>query len=464
MAETYGLRLGPLRFVTAISDVAETLGDQLEQVGASVIPGDRRPRPFNLEIPVRAASSEADPYAKGMQLRRQVRQLMENTAWRMQGLPFSWDIDPDLDCWLLIGGGDLTEIDDGLTFGEFKLSLTDCYIAGRPGTHLEGRRLDLGDRRSGLVPRDSWGRSYFTDFSGIGQSTYQLALPYGATYGYGTPQGGKWAQNISPGGILSFDRDPEISDSRGDCRVWSTSDGFPGVTTDPGDLDPDLHYGWERVLGQRIEVSSSLIVDNGLCRIAFLGDSAAEGFAIQGVGVGTGYNGPQMRVTGSFPITGTSWHADCWTVIELTLERVIVELSGFGGESGRDPADNRTAVRLILQRGWPGPRMEQRQIGSDSLSWSVRTPGATAAASGTASVSEVKVGGTRHALVAIGSSNITTTNVAGGLDLALPPASKGKLLIAQFGLDTEARSGFSPARFAALALDDARPVPVLVER
>lgn len=476
MAETYGLRLGPLRFVTALSDVAETLGDQLEQVGASAVPGDRRPRPFNLEIPVRAAAGDADPHATGMRLRRQVRQLMENTAWRMQGLPFTWDIDPDLSCWLLVGGGDLTEIEDGLTFGEFKLSLTDCYVAGRPGTHLEGRRLDYGDRRTGLVPRDSWGEVYSTAFDAVFAFDRRLVIPgdvlrpidpadIQAPTAYGGRMAARWLR-IDPGGVQPFvasraivtgpDPDLTLSDY-GICRVWTTPTGMPGTTTTAGDLDPTI-YGWEQVLGPLTSAKWPLAIDNGVCRISYLGnDRDTQGLLLQRWNTDRFQGGLRLDAV---PFTGLGIPdpADLqWIPIEVTSERVEISV-------GLGPALD--VARIILQRGWTGPRIEMRAVSYSGAKFRALAGALSVTGAGSPeNLYRFDVSGVRQSLVAPG-TDAFTHSIVSGASFWETTGGRNSLQF-QISLGREEGANWSHMReqaLASLAVEDIRSVPVLVER
>ncbi|MCK9251049.1 MAG: hypothetical protein M0P31_18970, partial [Solirubrobacteraceae bacterium] len=85
MTADYPVRLGPLRFRSFAGDMTEALGDTLTNVGAALVPGERRPRPQRLVLPV-TGNREPDPREAGLRLRRQVRQLLENAAWKQQGL------------------------------------------------------------------------------------------------------------------------------------------------------------------------------------------------------------------------------------------------------------------------------------------------------------------------------------------------------------------------------------------
>lgn len=52
------LTLGPIALPTLMGPLTETLGDDLDTVGAGVVPGDRRPRPFPITIPIHGDVSD----------------------------------------------------------------------------------------------------------------------------------------------------------------------------------------------------------------------------------------------------------------------------------------------------------------------------------------------------------------------------------------------------------------------
>lgn len=157
--------LGPLALPTLKGDVTETMGDQLETIGAGVVPGERRPRPLTLRIPVHGEVIDTDRWNAGLRLRRQLRALLENSAARLQGLYLNWSVDPELNCWLLIGGGDLKYATGGITFADFEVELTDCYRVANRRTHRDARRVITIDRRLVTTPRDQLGTLFSTDFA-----------------------------------------------------------------------------------------------------------------------------------------------------------------------------------------------------------------------------------------------------------------------------------------------------------
>lgn len=170
------LRLGRLLLPTVTDDLPETLGDQLEASGGVVVPGERRPRPFKATIPVYSDGPDAGALAH--QTRRQIRALLDGQPGF---LFFRLEHDPDLDSWLLVGGGELKYADGGRDFADYVLELSDAYRVGTPRTHREGRHVSVRDRRLAESPRDLLGRVFSTDFAATVTPTSVVALPAGAT-------------------------------------------------------------------------------------------------------------------------------------------------------------------------------------------------------------------------------------------------------------------------------------------
>lgn len=369
VAGGYDIRLGPLRFVTPADTVGETIGDGLEAVGAALVAAERRPRPLKLKLPVRGDHLAPESVEAGQRLRRQVRQLIDNARWRMSGLYFVWDADPDLDGWLLIGGAELSETDPGVSFGEYEMELSDVYIVGRPGTHRPGRRASIGDRRGGLVSRDSRRLLYSTDFSAQALPTEPLIVPgdvvdlvASGNRPIGTTVAGPlrssrrlWrACSASDAEIISYlpdeavllgrDRYLEL-DELGSVRVWDLSGAdpyppSPGQYTTERDTSPDLYWGWERLLGDVLSADRPLAIDNGAVRLIWLGAAANEGLAVEYWDDTLGHYRRDGRVLHALGVREQR-------VVEATPERAVIEWRA--GQYG---------MRAILQRGWWGPRLE----------------------------------------------------------------------------------------------------------
>lgn len=182
----YTVSLGRLTVPTVLDDLKEQFGDGLDAVGGTLVAPDAKPRPLTLTVPVAGAPGRTDWYEAGLRIRRQVRGLLENPAARMQGLYFRWDIDPESNGWLLVGGGDLEEGNGGVTFADWKLTLTDCYRVGSLRTHRPARRAALYDRRSANVAKDTLRRVYGAVFPSLAPLPL-IYLPVGAddVTGYG---------------------------------------------------------------------------------------------------------------------------------------------------------------------------------------------------------------------------------------------------------------------------------------
>jgi hypothetical protein len=473
LPEGYDLIIGPLRFTCPLDALGETLGDGLDTVGAALTPSERRPRPLKLKLPVRAWHRETDAVEVGRRLRRQVRQLLDNPSWRFGGLFLHWQVDEDLDGWLLIGGGDLTETDAGVTFADYELELSDVYVVARPGTHRPARRLDLADRRAGTVPRDSRGTLFSTDFSSQALPAEPLAiagdvvsvtganhrLPASNTAGPLIAGRRLWrtvaADNgeavsympdelLVPGGRLAYHDVDEL----GSVRAWDLSTAFVYPPLAAGyaqvrDAAPDVYYGWERVLGDPLTVDRPLAIENGAVRALWLGPAATEGLAIEYYDAALGAFRREARVLSAAAVTELS-------VVEITPERGVIELRA---------ADK--ALRVILQRGWWGPRLEafNDSGGTASIEYA---PDAGAPVLGVSSptwVDTLTAGG-RTVLWARGTSadaRDTTPTVITGPAVCY---RRARTVVAQLAMPP----GPTGAQLASLSLVDARSAPVLVSR
>lgn len=364
------MQIGPLTFPAVLDDVSEPLGDGFEQAGAVVVAAERRARSLNLKLAVRAADDETgDAREAGMRLRRQLRQLAENTEWRKYPMPITWDIDPDMDAWVILDTGDLAEAQAGLTFGEFVADL-NTYLVGRPGTHRIGRRLDLADRRDGTIARDTFGTIYSTDFASAGIPSRPLILPgdiTGLLGSAGIPDssvlfedenGRALARNadVDDGDVVSYVADASIGDEHGlyvvldepgSVKVWDTQTAGAGAGSVESDSTLAALHGWERVYGPTLTPTRPLAVGNDMCRVMLLANGRVE-YSRRAGDWGTppfAYSSVSTLDVGS--ITETS-------VIECTPERVVIE---FRTEAQR--------ARVILQRGWCGPRVEVLSLTSD---------------------------------------------------------------------------------------------------
>ena len=294
----YGLAVGRLAVTTALDELREGWGDGLDAVGATLVGAEAKPRPFNLTLPISGPPHRTDWFEAGQRLRRQVRGLLENPAARMQGLYFRWDIDPESNGWLLVGGGDLEDRDGGVTFADWKLTLTDCYRVGSLRTHRPARRAELYDRRAAGVPLDTLRRVYGSVFTNV-QPLPLIYLPVGATdvtgYGGRLPKLGvnsvgldaaSVVADAQAGEVFAYER-PESSFGAGDVVVYrrngagglvsaghSIAAGY-GLATPAADCWPSqLRNVWPNVPFRNVAVNGSVS-----CWDATVGGGTLNGWA-----------------------------------------------------------------------------------------------------------------------------------------------------------------------------------------
>jgi hypothetical protein len=472
-ARPYDLRVGPLAFTWPAGALEETLGDTLEAVGAALTPAERRPRPLKLPLRIEGNQrAEVDPVTVGRRLRRQVRQLLENPAWLAGGLFLWWRADTELNGWLRVGGGSITESDPGVDFGIWDLELESPYLVGRPVTHRVGRRLDLADRRTGLVPRDTRGTLYATDFSTQALPVEPLVLPGDITAQVsqgnralsatsGPQRFGRrlWRSAAAvDGDVASYIADPaalpvEVDayvtlDEAGAVRIWDLTPAttFPPLTTAytaERDWSPDVYYGWERVFGAQIRSSSApLAIDNGAIRLIWLGPSAGQGLAFEWYDAGIGSFRREGRILHALNALEAA-------VVECTPERAVVEWRASD-----------KALRAILQRGWHHVRLESYADdgGTARLEWA-NDAGAPVVASSTPSWVKTLTTAGRTLYWATGTA--ADAQAAGTVVSGTSPVAftRARTVVAQLGSPNA-----TVADVAGWSLADARSVPVLLRR
>jgi hypothetical protein len=476
-ASGYDVRLGPLSFVTPADNVGEAVGDGLDVVGAALTGSERKPRPLKLKVPVRGYHLAVEPKEAGLRLRRNVRQAFDNARLRLEGFYFVWDADPDLDGWLLVGGGELEESDPGISFGEYAFTMADVYIVGRPGTHRPGRRAAIMDLRTGEAPRDSRRLLYSTDFAAQALPTEPLVLPGDsvdlvssgnrpvASTSLGPERAGArhlWrTASASDAEILSYRPDdvllPERTryldlDDLGAVRVWDLQEAatYPpnpaGYTTER-DTNPDIYWGWERVLGNVLTPDHPLAVENGACRLIWLGPAATQGLAIEYWDSTVEHFIRIGRVLHSLNVREQR-------VVEVTQERAVIEWRA-----------GRYGMRAVLQRGWWGPRLESYDDGGETarLEYAPEGTGAvTATPQAPAWVRLIKPAAGGHSLLWASTANDETV---GGAPTVITPESscafhRTRTIVGHLGCPPGPAAG----GLASLSLADARAVPVLVGR
>lgn len=359
-------KLGRMSFPTIEDALKEAVGDALEATGLGLAAGEGKARSFPLVIPVRASSSELNPYADGDRMRRQVRSMMENAKLRLGGLYMRCLFDTELNAWLLIGAGDLEYDDGGVTFANYKLSLNDSYMVGRPRTHRAARRIEAIDRRLSTTPRDIERLVYSSAFAAT-PAVAQTALPSGVVDlrsrgGVSTsvlpPLATADAGSVVPlkgvvqGDVISFEQ-PESAMNLGDVLVLDRR-GFKAPAGMMEAKEPQETYGWEEVYGTDYPLSSEDIpvLSNGLCRIRHM-TTPGFSFALdQFSGGGWVERGRIVPMANTTATSAFTFPAQPATVKEWTPERAVVMCRFNCGGTGT------VDVYIILQRGWSAPRIE----------------------------------------------------------------------------------------------------------
>lgn len=340
--------LGPIALPTLMGDIQETIGDQLETIGAGVVAGDRRPRTFPVTIPVHGDTTDgSNRFVMGNRLRRQVRALIENSQARLQGLYLAFSPDPEQNGWLLVGGGDLAYADGGIALADFKLELTDCYRIANQRTHRPARRVVASDRRLNTTARDILEILYSSDFSGttpiarhylpagitdpvIGATRSPLAVTALAT----TDGSLSYAEGLTDGNVVDFEQG-ETDIPRAGVRILDRQN------------QPATEALWEQVYGpdQPLTAGDIPVIDNGLVRCVFT-------FATGLFDVQTWTGSAWAMVATVAPLV-TGFATVRARVVEWTPERAVIAVTGTSSSGTL-----RHEIFITLQRGWTGPRVE----------------------------------------------------------------------------------------------------------
>lgn len=335
----YDLHFGRIALPTIFDDISEAVGDTLEAIGGAAVAGERRARALSFSIPVHGVNSDVDSYAAGRRLRRQVRALMENPAMRLNGLWFGFDVDTELDGWIIVGGGDLQYAEGGITVAEFKLALSDVYRVGKPRSHRQARRVELYDRRSPAIARDVLGTIYDgTSYSTVGAVALAF-LPSGyrdvtgvrgraLVPGVRESLGGNIGVVASPshGEVLSFERDARSNHHSADDVVVYDRQG----RGDPGNgyaatilnLRPVLFARLGEAPGATVADDASIFNADG----AYVGAPSMGGEALTGDPGGTS-TGLDVQGYARFPDAAHLDFPSAFTIVGLL--RPVANAVGF---------------------------------------------------------------------------------------------------------------------------------------
>lgn len=342
------LTLGPLALPTLLGDLKEAVGDQLEAVGAGVVPGERRPRPFPLTIPIHGDHADgASRFIVGNRMRRQVRALMENSRARLEGLYLAFTPDSELNGWMLIGGGELAYGQAGVSLADYKLELSDCYRVASWRTHRAARRIVSLDRRLSTTPRDILGTLYSTEFSSY-NANQRFYFPPGVT----DPTIGATRLPVVLTALATADGSLSyttflVNDDIVDYEQGESDMHRAGVEIHDRQGAGAVEASWEQIYGpdQPLTAADVPVMENALVRV--LWDAANVRWDVQA------WSGSAWVTDATVvPIAGLlNLKA---SVLEWTPERGVIVLSATVGT----PTTSRVQIFVTLQRGWTGPRFE----------------------------------------------------------------------------------------------------------
>lgn len=373
----YDLQLGRVQLPTLLDALKESIGEQLDAVGAAVVAGERRAKGLPLSVPVRATGS--DPRAIGDRMRRQLRALLKNPAARLGALYLRFGADPEMSGWLLIGDGDLEYAAGGVSFADYKLTIPSAYPVARQRSHLQARRIEIQDRRLATTPRDVKGLIYENTWSENtavpvvylpGAAGYQrdglplTGLPVAAAAALMSAGAPNLLQGLADGDIVAMTGPPSETVLQqaelGDVIVLDRAGQVATAASAARDLTPQDSYGWEELYGPDQPISypagaPDIVVQNGVCRVTLTPATGAinverltsSGFA------------PACTVTPMRGATSTALKIRDASIVEWTPDSAVVKLVQDNTQvSGLSESPVRAETFITLRRGWDAPRVE----------------------------------------------------------------------------------------------------------
>lgn len=345
----------------------EQVGDPVTNIGGAPVPAVRSALRHSVDVPTFSSPIGEDTVERRMRLRRQIRALLNNTAYKMLGVFLIWDEDTEQNGWYIPDQGQLVAgADSPLTHGYFKLENFVWFKVGALRTHRAAIGLSLKDIRTGLYVRDVLRRVYSTDFSGLPalyltylhagisdvlnttslQTIPTIPLPAGRDGG-----ASQFALAQTDLEVISYEQ-PEAERNFGDVVIYDQR-GLAGLPI--GAEDPQ-EFGWEEVYGPDYPLTEEAapVLDNGLVRVVY--DPTGHGFKVY-LWTGAEYaQQGEMKFVFRSASTEALMHTLASSAVkEYTPERGVIQavftVEVFGEKL-------RVTVFITLQRGWRGPRFE----------------------------------------------------------------------------------------------------------
>lgn len=350
----------------------EQVGDPVADFGGTPTPAPRMALRHSVSLPTFTANAGSDTVAQRLTLRRQLRSLLNNSPWKIQGLYVVWAADPEQSGWyvpdmgqLADGAGDGT----GLSTGYWVLANVVWRASGKRRTHRRSAQVTMLPLQSILTPRDYLQRIYSTDFSGltplaltylppaatdIVNSSNYLALA-ASTMSAGSDGGAvKVVQSLANLTTASYEQ-PETSQTLTGVLAYDRL-GANTSTTEANwsqVYGPDWPWYWPNTSSSNPDTP---VLENGYCRVRYDNTAGTEpGWRVDA------WNGSSWVEQGKINIVrvnGASVNYDnvlqSAGLEEYTPERAVMKCV----QSTTADASSREVIFITLQRGWTGPRIE----------------------------------------------------------------------------------------------------------
>jgi hypothetical protein len=341
----------------------ESVGETVANVGATPVPGGRAGLTHSIDLTSFPAAA-GDTVTDRQRIRRQLRSLVNNLPYRLQGVYVAWSEDTERSGWYVPGKADFDVADvSGLVSAFWKLKVGELREVGKRRTHRRATSVYARTLLTGTHPRDYLKRVYSTNFSD--QTPVVLThLPstvtdYRFEDGSATPTlttartgyGGATLQAVIGGTnlqVVSYEQD-EANRNLGDVVIYDRRGTLTLSSTGPT-------TGWEEVYGPDwpLTASDAPVIENSLARVSY-DTSNTDGFVLERWG-GTSWI-QEGKVCFSRNTGGGGTFLDTFVsadVMEWTPERgVIRAVMKVAADTS-----SREEVYVTVQRGWTGPRFE----------------------------------------------------------------------------------------------------------
>lgn len=339
----------------------EAVGEGVSRVGATPVPGGRQ----GLSVQAALTSFPAatgDTATDRARVRRQLRSLINNLPYRLQGVYVAWSEDDEQNGWYVTGSAQFDVGGQGALASSFwRFTGVELALVGRRRTHRRGVGVYHRNRLDDTVARDYLKRVYSSDFSDLTPVALTF-LPSGVSdtwlTGGTVPQLTTARSGIGPStlqaivgasdlAVASFEQSESVRNV-GDVVAYDRR-GTLSLTTG------GTTTGWEEMYGPDWPLTASdvPVLENSLCRVSY-DSSNTDGFLLER------YLGATWTVDGKVLLerrNGAGTFCDTLvsaSLVEWSPDRAVARAVMT---AGTDPY-SREDIYITLQRGWTGPRFE----------------------------------------------------------------------------------------------------------